>query len=84
MKRARAYQVIFELIREQVVSLEAATWLQAHYVDWNKIRKQQILLSISGSNKTLNDLSHVKQPDFVFLERSVRPSVPLGSVSKTF
>ena len=52
---AKAYQVICELARDQVVSLEAATWLQAHYVHCNKIRKQQIFLSISGSNKTLND-----------------------------
>ena len=32
---AKAYQVICELARDQVVSLEAATWLQAHYV-WRR------------------------------------------------
>lgn len=81
---AKAYQVICELARDQVVSLEAATWLQAHYVHCNKIRKQQIFLSIARSNKTLNDLSHINQWDFVLMEPSVRPSVHLGSVSRTF
>ena len=58
------------------VHLEAVKELQ---VPTNKTRKQQLQLSVAGSkmyNKTLDNLPHGNQRDFVLRVPSVRPTIP--------